>query len=118
MRILVFLATLVASILLSSGSALAAPPVILTVGQVSQHPTATWSLPAGVESRVVEVATAPATGSDGYFFAENVKAFDVPQPTDTSWTYTYQLDPAPTTCTSLASTRRAAPARFASSPAS
>jgi hypothetical protein len=93
MRILVFFATLVASILLSSGSALAAPPVILTVGQVSQHPTATWSLPAGVESRVVEVATAPTTGSDGYFFAENVKAFDIPQPTDTSWTYTYQLDP-------------------------
>ncbi|MDP9225390.1 MAG: hypothetical protein M3P18_16410 [Actinomycetota bacterium] len=93
MRIPVFLAALVATVLLSTGSALAAPPVILAVGQVSQHPTATWSLPTGVEARVVEVAIAPTTGSDGYFFSENVKAFDVPQPTDTSWTYTFQLDP-------------------------
>jgi hypothetical protein len=93
MRIPVFFAALVATVLLSTGSALAAPPVILTVGQISQHPTATWSFPAGVQSQVVEVATNPATGSDGYFFFENVKAFDVPQPTDTSWTYTFQLDP-------------------------
>jgi hypothetical protein len=71
----------------------AAPPVILSVGQVDRHPTAAWSLPAGVEARVVEVATNPAAGSDGYFFSENVKAFSVPQPTDTSWTYSYQLDP-------------------------
>jgi hypothetical protein len=78
---------------LCPSSAIAAAPTILTVGQVDQHPTATWSLPAGVQAQVVEVATAPATGSDGYFFFENVKAFAVPQPTDTSWTYTYQLDP-------------------------
>jgi hypothetical protein len=93
MRVSVFLAALVGVLFLSAGAALAAPPVILTVGQVSQHPTATWSLPTGVQSQVVEVATNPATGSDGYFFSENVKAFDIPQPTDTSWTYTYQLDP-------------------------
>ena len=60
---------------------------------MSRHPTATWSLPTGVESRVIEVATDPATGSDGYFFSENVVALDVPTSTDTSWTYTYQLDP-------------------------
>ena len=93
MRVSIFLIVLVSVLALSAGSALAAPPVILSVGQVSQHPTATWSLPSGVQSQVVEVATNPSTGSDGYFFSENVKAFDVPQPTDTNWTYTYQLDP-------------------------
>jgi hypothetical protein len=92
MRTRIFFLAAVTALLLSTGSALAAPPVILTAGQVSQHPTATWALPIGVESRVVEVATAPTTGSDGYFFAENVKAFDVPEPTDTSWTYTFQLE--------------------------
>ena len=93
MRISAFVATLVATMLIWAGHALAAPPVLLTVGQVSQHPTATWSLPAGVEAHVVEVATTPATGSDGYFFSETLKAFSVPQPTDTSWTYTFQIDP-------------------------
>ena len=93
MRAGVLVPALVATVLLSAGSALAAPPAILTVGQVSRHPTATWSLPTGVESRVIEVATDPATGSDGYFFSENVVALDVPTSTDTSWTYTYQLDP-------------------------
>jgi hypothetical protein len=32
------------------------------------------TLPPGVESRVVEVATSPLTGSDGSFFVENVVA--------------------------------------------
>jgi hypothetical protein len=93
MRIRTFLPVFVAAVFLSSGSAHAAAPILLAVGQVSQHPTATWSLPTGVQSEVIEVATNPATGSDGYFFFENVKAFDIPQSTDTTWTYTYQLDP-------------------------
>lgn len=29
----------------------------------------------------------------GYFFSENVVAFNVPEPTQTSWVYGYQLDP-------------------------
>ena len=73
--------------------AVAAPPTLLTVGHVNRHPTATWSLPPGVESRVVEVATSPAAASDGYFFFENVVAFDVPEPSQTSWVYGFQLDP-------------------------
>ena len=92
-RIRLLIAFLVAFVFFSTSSAIAAPRTILTVGQVSQHPTATWSLPVGVEAKVVEVATDPATGSDGYFFFENVKAFDVPQPTDTAWTYTYRTRP-------------------------
>jgi hypothetical protein len=80
--------------LLVPAEAVAAPPVLLTVGSVSGgHATATWSLPPGVQSRVIEVATSPTTGSDGYFFTENVKAFDTLQETQTSWTNTYQTDP-------------------------
>lgn len=89
----VFALFVLLSFLLMAGSASAAPPVLLTVGDVSQHPTATWSLPSGVQAQVVEVATSPTTGSDGYFFFENVEAFSVPQATDTSWTYGFQLAP-------------------------
>jgi hypothetical protein len=74
-------------------TAFAAAPVLTSVGSVSRHPTATWTLPPGVQAKVAEVATSPATGSDGYFFNENVKAFDVLTDTQTSWTDTFQLDP-------------------------
>jgi hypothetical protein len=74
-------------------TAAAAAPILLSVGDISRHPTATWSLPSGVESRVAEVATSPQTSSDGYFFNENVKAFDTLEPTQTSWAYNSQLDP-------------------------
>jgi hypothetical protein len=74
-------------------TAFAAAPVLASVGSVSRHPTATWTLPAGVQAKVAEVATSPATGSDGYFFDENVEAFDVLTDTQTSWTDTSQLDP-------------------------
>lgn len=97
-------------------TAAAAAPILLSVGDISRHPTATWSLPSGVESRVAEVATSPQTSSDGYFFNENVKAFDTLEPTQTSWTYNSQLDPgtAPTTSTLADSTRRVRVARFVS----
>ena len=42
----------------------------------------------------VEVATSPATSSDGYFLTENVKAFDaLLEVTQTSWVFNYQLEP-------------------------
>jgi hypothetical protein len=73
--------------------AFAAPPVLTSVSHVDRHPAATWTLPSGVTSQVAEVATSPATSTDGYFFSENVKAFDVLQETQTNWVYNYQLDP-------------------------
>ena len=76
-----------------ASSALAQPPTLLTVGQTDRHPTATWALPPGVIARVVEVATSTSSGSDGYFFSENVKAFSTLSETQTSWTYGFQLDP-------------------------
>jgi hypothetical protein len=42
------------------------------VSHVNRHPAASWSLPPGVTSQVAEVATSPATSTDGYFFFENV----------------------------------------------
>jgi hypothetical protein len=91
-RILVLIAV-AAGFAAIAPTAFAAPPVLASVGSVSRHPTATWTLPPGVQAKVAEVATSPATGSDGYFFFENVKAFDVLTDTQTSWTDTFQLDP-------------------------
>ena len=74
--------------------ALAAPPTLLSVGHVKRHPTATWVLAPGSEAAVVEVATSPETGSDGYFFTENVEAFEVPQATETTWLDSSALKPS------------------------
>jgi len=90
-RILVLVAV-AAGFAVFASTALAAAPVLVSVGSVSRHPTATWTLPPGVQAKVAEVATGPATGSDGYFFFENVKAFNVLEDTQTSWTSTFQLD--------------------------
>jgi hypothetical protein len=76
--------------------AFAAAPALLTVGQISGHLTATWSLPPGVEARVAEAAVNPARSSDGYFFFENVLAagsFDTLTSTQTTWTDSFQNDP-------------------------
>ena len=42
---------------------------------------------------MAEVASSPATSTDGYFFSENVKAFDVLQEGQTNWVCDSQLDP-------------------------
>jgi hypothetical protein len=75
--LLKYRASLIVAVLalsLAGSPAFAAPPTLVSVGRIDRHPTATWTLPPGVESRVVEVATSPATASDGYFFNENVVA--------------------------------------------
>ena len=93
MRTGILLLALFASALLFAGSAAAAPPVLLAVGQVDHHPTATWSLPAGVQTTLVEVATDPAPGPDGYFLFKNLATSAAPAGTDTSWTSPLALDP-------------------------
>lgn len=87
------LAALVSVPFLIAPEIASAAPTLLTVGHVNRHPTATWSLPSGVESAVVEAATSPAMASDGYFFDENLVAFDVPEPTQTSWVDGSQREP-------------------------
>jgi hypothetical protein len=71
----------------------AAPPNLVSVGQTDRHPTATWTLPPGVEARVVEVATTLDQASDGHFFTENTVIRSNVEPTLTSWVYRSQLDP-------------------------
>src|SRR5215212_8321773 len=67
--------------------AVAEPPVLVSVSHVDRHPEATWTLPPGVTSQVAEVATSPATSTDGYFFSENVKASDVLERAQTHWVH-------------------------------
>jgi hypothetical protein len=55
------------------------------VGQTRGHLTATWTLPPGVEPQVIEVATAPNTGTDGSFFEENREELDVLESGQTSY---------------------------------
>jgi hypothetical protein len=76
-----------------AGDATAAPPVLTSVSHVQRHPQATWTLPPGVVPQIAEVATSPATSTDGYFFRENVVAFDLLQSGQTNWVYNSQLDP-------------------------
>jgi hypothetical protein len=88
--------SVVMAALVAPAGAFAAAPVLLSVGQVSGHLTATWSLPPGVEAQVVEAAMNPARSSDGYFFFENVLAagsFNTLTDTQTTWTDNFQNDP-------------------------
>ena len=71
----------------------AAPPILLSVGHTSGHLTAEWSLPPGVQPRVIEAATSPETGSDGYFFEENVAEFETLQDFQTSFVASDRMDP-------------------------
>jgi hypothetical protein len=71
----------------------AAAPQLVSAGHTDRHPTALWTLPPGVEARLVEVATAVTQASDGHFFTENTVVRSNVEPTQTSWIYRTQLDP-------------------------
>src|SRR2546423_8245591 len=73
--------------LLGVASARAGPPrsARITVRQTDRHLTATWTLPPGVDPEVIEIATAPSTGTDGHFFEENLEGVDVLRKGQTSY---------------------------------
>jgi hypothetical protein len=79
--------------LLAIAPAQAAAPTLVSVGQVKRHPKATWTLPSGSESFVIQVASSPETGSDGSFFTENVEDIDLLESGQTSWLSSSRLDP-------------------------
>jgi hypothetical protein len=83
MKIALAFCALVAGLVV--GLAAAAPPSLLTVGHTRGHPSATWTLPPGVEAQVLEIATEPTLASDGYFFAESRVVFDLLEPGQTSF---------------------------------
>lgn len=72
-------------LLLAPADALAAAPTLASVGLAKRHPTASWTLPPGVESDVIEVAMAPDQASDGGFFEENVVEFDTLRAQQATW---------------------------------
>src|SRR5687768_2198781 len=66
-------------------TALAAPPTLVSVGHVEQRPTARWTLPTGVESQLIEIATDPALNPDGAFAGDHLVLFDLLEASQTSW---------------------------------
>lgn len=77
---------IVVAALLAPAAALAAPPTLVAVGHVEQRPTARWTLPPGVESQLIEIATDPALSTDGAFVGDNLVLFDLLEATQRSWT--------------------------------
>jgi hypothetical protein len=66
----------------------AAPPrtaTITSTGTTERHPTATWTLPPGVDPQVIEIASAPSVGSDGHFLEEYREVSDRLQKGQTSY---------------------------------
>jgi hypothetical protein len=82
--------------LIVAGSAQAATPTLVSVGQQDRHPQATFGPLAGVDSLTVYVATKPDRASDGGFLQENIKDLDFltdDEIASSFWLYEDQLDP-------------------------
>jgi hypothetical protein len=79
------LAVAFAAALVVPTAALPAPPTLVAVGHVEQRPTARWTLPSGVESQLIEIATDPALSTDGAFIGDNLVLFDLLEAGQTSW---------------------------------
>src|SRR3954470_6385741 len=93
MRKLLFLAGLLALTAVSTASGNDIQTASITsVSQTSRHPVVDWTLPAGVEADAIEIASKPDVGTDGQFFTENVKVFDLLDTTQTHYVGTDQLD--------------------------
>jgi hypothetical protein len=58
---------------------------MIAVRQSHRHLIATWTLPPGLDPRVIEIATAPNTGTDGHFLEENRQEVDVLENGQTSY---------------------------------
>lgn len=74
------------ALLLVSAVALGRPPVIKSVKVSNGTATYTWTLPPGVETRLIETSTTPGTNVFGYFYPpSNQYSFNVPAPTATTF---------------------------------
>jgi hypothetical protein len=73
--------------------AVAAPPVLMSVGHVQRHPEASWVLPPAGRAWLLEIARRPETGSDGYFFEESRVVYGALNPTDTHFLDDERLAP-------------------------
>jgi hypothetical protein len=78
------------------GSAQAATPTLVSVGQQDRHPQATFGPLSGVDYLTVYMATKPDLASDGSFLQENIKDLDfltADEIASSSWLHESQLDP-------------------------
>jgi hypothetical protein len=91
--VLALVAVCALAALTAAGTASAAAPTLLTVGESGGNATATWSLAPGAQAWTIEVATSPALDTDGSFVSENVVDIHVFMDQSTSWTGTTSLDP-------------------------
>ncbi len=66
-------------------AAVAAPPTLVAVGHAQQQLTARWTLPPGVESQLIEIATDPALSTDGAFLGEHLVHFELLEAGQTSY---------------------------------
>jgi hypothetical protein len=58
------------------GAAAADPPALLTIDQVSRHPTARFAIP-GADLATIYFSTKPDRASDGSFLQENITDLDL-----------------------------------------
>jgi hypothetical protein len=82
--------------LIVTGSAQAATPTLVSVGQQDRHPQATFGPLPGVDYMTVYMATKPDRASDGSFLQENIKDLDfltADEIASSTWLYESQLDP-------------------------
>jgi hypothetical protein len=85
-----FLAT-AACLLVLAPASMAAPPAIQSFAESDAYPSLTWTLPASTQAFFVQIATSPATTSDGAFLSEKVVVGAFVKATDTAWTSASRL---------------------------
>jgi hypothetical protein len=78
---------------LFAGSASAQPPVLTAVGAIDSEITARWTLPEGVSSEFVQIATNPAVTPFGYFRQRYLVSFSNLGRYDVTFRDTLRLDP-------------------------
>ena len=75
----------IATLSLTASAAIARAPALTSIRVSNHQATYTWTLPPGVESRVVETSTTPGTDVFGYFYPKtNNVSLNVPAGTATS----------------------------------
>jgi hypothetical protein len=68
--------------------ALACPPILqsVTVAPKQNHPTSTWTLPAGVTSQFMQTSRSSDVDEDGYFHQKDLVTFNTLAPSQTVFT--------------------------------
>jgi hypothetical protein len=71
--------------------AVACPPILKSVTVNGNHPTSTWTLPAGVSSQFIQTSESSEVNEDGYF--RTLVNLNVVGPSDTSFADPFNFQP-------------------------